>query len=510
MRQHLQLIMDAMNNLDVPAFNLDGFDIASIPVALMNEQLIQRHRMLPLFVQGDKLYVATDDPGQHDALNEIQFHTGLHVAPLIVETQKLNALINRLSHQNENQGLADSVAQAEQDEIDTTCEDEPVVKFIKRIVLDAIKQGASDIHFEPYEYAYRIRYRQDGLLMTVASPPTTLTDRIAVRIKVMANLDISERRLPQDGRFKMRVSPIDSIHFRISTCPTVAGEKIVMRILDITSTRPDIDTLGFLPQQKKHFLNAINRPQGMVLVTGPTGSGKTMTLYSALNILNTGEKNILTVEDPVEINVHGMNQVNINLKAGLTFAGTLRAFLRQDPDVIMIGEIRDLESVEMAIKAAQTGHLVLSTLHTNSAAETLTRLMNMGVPSFNIASAVSLIVAQRLVRRLCNVCKLRRKDLTLHSMMELNIPESDTSLMQSYKASGCNQCTDGYRGRVALFEVMPISKNIAHMIMSGKNALNLLQQAQFEGMQTLHQAGMEQVRQGLTSLEEINRIMVDE
>ena len=492
-------------HFDVPMFDLDGFDASSIPAVLINEKLIQRHRIVPLYIQGNQLYVATDDPSQHDALKEIQFHTGLPVAPLVVETQKLSRLINLLSHQKENQGLINSIEEVKPDDNGNTAgTDEPVVKFIKRIVLDAIKQGASDIHFEPYEQAYRIRYRQDGVLVVVASPPTALSARIAVRIKVMANLDISERRVPQDGRFKMQVSPTESIHFRISTCPTIGGEKIVMRVLDTILTKPDINTLGFLPQQKTHFLNAIARPQGMVLVTGPTGSGKTMTLYSALNILNTGEKNVSTVEDPVEVNVHGINQVNINPKAGLTFASTLRAFLRQDPDVIMIGEIRDLETVEIAIKAAQTGHLVLSTLHTNSAAETLTRLLNMGVHSFNIASSVSLIVAQRLVRRLCEACKIMRHDLTTYSLTESELSNTD-----SYKAQGCSQCTDGYRGRIALFEVMPVSKSMAQMIMSGNNSLDLLQQAQSEGMLTIRQAGLEYVKKGLTSLEEINRIRVD-
>ena len=480
---------------DVPIFDLDGFDITSIPTALINEHLIQRHRIVPLFTKNNLLYVATEDPSQHDAIKEIQFHTGLHVSPLVVETNKLTGLINQLLHQNEKKGLADTVSESINDDTDTTdhsYNDEPVVKFINRLIFDAIEQGASDIHFEPYEHEYRIRYRQDGLLVAIASPPPTLSARITARIKVMAHLDLSERRVPQDGRFRMPISQADSIHFRVSTCPTVGGEKIVMRILDTKLTTPEIDTLGFMPQQKSHFLAAIDRPQGMVLVTGPTGSGKTMTLYSALNILNTGEKNVSTVEDPVEINVHGINQVNVNPKAGLNFAGTLRAFLRQDPDVIMIGEIRDLETAEIAIKASQTGHLVLSTLHTNSAAETLTRLVNMGVPAFNIASSVSLIVAQRLVRRLCPACKIIRDDLN-----------------PSYKAQGCNLCTDGYRGRMALFEVMPITKTIAQMIVSGEHSVDLLKQAQAEGMITIYETGIEKIKLGLTSIEEIKRIMAD-
>jgi len=494
----------------VPMFDLDGIDIAAIPSALVHETLIQRHRVVPLFHQGNQLHVAMDDPSQHEALKEIQFHTGLHVVPLVVETHKLTRLINQLLHHNENQGLADLIAESDPDNLaDKSYDDQPVVRFVKRIILDAIEQKASDIHFEPYEQEYRIRYRQDGLLITVASPPLTLSARIAARIKVMSNLDISERRIPQDGRFRMHVSPTKAIDFRVSTCPTIGGEKIVIRILDIKSTKPAIEMLCFSLQQKNHFLHALSRPQGMILVTGPTGSGKTMTLYSALNTLNTGEKNVSTVEDPVEINVHGINQVNINLKAGLTFANTLRAFLRQDPDVIMIGEIRDLETAEIAVKAAQTGHLVLSTLHTNSAAETLTRLVNMGIPSFNIAGSISLIVAQRLVRRLCTACKLIRNDLSSYNLIELGLPDTEDVILRSHQAHGCNQCTGGYRGRIALFEVMPISKDIAQMIMAGKNSLDLLKQAQAEGMLTIFQDGLEKIKMGLTSLEEVTRIMAD-
>lgn len=496
----------------VDMIDLDSIDIESIPTALVNETLIQRHHIVPLFTQDSQLYVATDDPSQHDALKAFQFHTGLHITPLVAETHKLTKLINQLLNLKEHQGLTDYVGGAQSSDeaviSDQFNEDEPVVKFVKRIILDAIEQGASDIHFEPYECEYRIRYRQDGLLVSVASPPSTLAARIAARIKVMASLDISERRTPQDGRFRMQL-PHQSIDFRVSTCPTVAGEKVVMRILDTHSLKPDIDTLGFTPQQQAQFLHAISRTQGMVLVTGPTGSGKTMTLYSALNILNTGEINVLTVEDPVEINVHGINQVNINTKAGLSFASTLRAFLRQDPDVIMIGEIRDLETAEIAIKAAQTGHLVLSTLHTNSATETLSRLVSMGIPSFNIASSISLIVAQRLVRRLCNACKLLRTDLTPYSLIELGLPDTDTDILHSYQSQGCNQCTNGYRGRIALFEVMPISQSLAHMIMSGKHALDLLKQAKTEGMITLVEAGLEQVKSGLTSIEEIIKLRID-
>ena len=513
-------------NKELAVFDLDDIDIASIPSALMNGELMQRHRAIPLFQQVNQLHVAMAEPVQHDALKDIQFHTGLYVVPVIVETHKLTRLINQLLHQHENQGLADLIAESDHDDpTEQSCEDQPVVKFVKRIILEAIEQNASDIHFEPYEQEYRIRYRQDGFLIAVAAPPLTLSARIAARIKIMSNLDISERRIPQDGRFSMRITHTKTIDFRVSTCPTVSGEKIVMRILDVNSTNLEIDMLCFLSQQKAHFLHALSRPQGMILVTGPTGSGKTMTLYSALNILNTDDRNLSTVEDPVEINVHGMNQVSINPKAGLTFASTLRALLRQDPDVIMVGEIRDLETAEIAVKAAQTGHLVLSTLHTNSAAETLTRLVNMGIPAFNLASSISLIIAQRLIRRLCPACKVIRNDLTSVDTSELRLLRSrihgtapllnsrgsdvTEEIFRSYQAQGCHQCTDGYRGRLALYEVMPISKDLAQMIMTGKSAPDLLKQAQIEGMLTMFESGLEQVRMGLTSLEEITRIMVD-
>ncbi len=495
----------------MPIFDLDAIDITTIPAKLISEHLIQLHRIVPLMQQGHQLQVAMDDPGKHDALREIQFHTGLHVVPTLVESHKLTRVIQHLLQQNEHHGLAELATNARQDDpYDTASEEQPVVKFVRRIIMDAIERGASDIHFEPCITEYRIRYRLDGFLVIAAIPPLNLSAHIATRLKVMANLDISERRIPQDGRFRMQISPLQYIDFRISSCPTVCGEKIVLRILDTQTTKPDIDMPGFLPQQKQLFLKALSRKQGMILVTGPTGSGKTMTLYSALSVLNTDKKNISTVEDPVEMNIHGINQVNINPKAGLTFAGTLRAFLRQDPDVIMVGEIRDTETAEIAIKAALTGHLVLSTVHTNSAAETLTRLVNMGMPSFNIASAVSLIVAQRLVRRLCNACKYIRTDLTPMDLVEPGLSGTDTAILHSFTAPGCHQCTDGYRGRVGLFEMLPVSKTIAQMMISGKNALALHEQAKSEGMLTLYQAGLEKVREGITSLEEIANIMMND
>lgn len=498
----------------VPLVDLDSFDIATIPNALINDTLIMRHRFVPLFQQNNQLYVATDDPSQLDALQDIQFRTGLLVTPRVVDAHQLSVFITQLIHQKENQGLTDYAASTQRaalphTRIEKSNEEDPVVHFVKRILSEAIEQNASDIHFEPYEHEYRIRYRQDGVLMTAASPPPALSSRITARLKVLAHLDTSERRVPQDGRFRMRFTDTKSVDFRVSTCPTVWGEKMVLRLLDVSTTPCDVEILGFSPQQKDQFLTAIARPEGMVLVTGPTGSGKTMTLYAALNTLNTMDRNISAVEDPVEINLSGINQVNINPKAGLTFASALRAFLRQDPDVIMVGEIRDLETAEIAVKASHTGHLVLSTLHTNSASETLTRLLNMGVPGFNIASTVRLIVAQRLVRRLCSNCKFIRTDLTPEDLVNIGFAASDATTLKSYQARGCPQCTGGFRGRVAIFEVMPMSKHIAHLIMAERHAMDLLQQAKTEGMITLYEAGLLQVRLGVTTIEEVKRVIID-
>lgn len=506
-------------NVGLPILDLECIDLESVPATLINEQLIRRTRIVPIATQGDHLYVATDDPYMQSSLKEIQFHTGLHVSPVVVETDKLNHFIDQLLHKKEKQGLADYFGIAK----DTTHlehgasmdsrnhdskEDAPIIKFVNSIIMEAIKKGVSDIHFEPYELSYRIRYRQDGLLHEVATPPIHLAARIASRIKIMANIDISERRIPQDGRFNMKLSQKRPIDFRVSSCPTVSGEKIVVRILDPTAFKLSIESLGFSAQSKSQFIHAINRPQGMVLVTGPTGSGKTATLYAAINSLNTIERNISTAEDPVEINLAGINQVNIHPKAGLTFPVALRAFLRQDPDIIMLGEIRDLETAEIAVKAAQTGHLVLSTLHTNSAAETLTRLIGMGVPSFHIASTTSLIIAQRLVRQLCNHCKVVHEAMNAMRWHEMGFGEHQGNLT-IYKATGCNQCTNGYRGRIGLFEVMPITKDIGQIILSGGTSLDILKQAQREGMLTIHQAGLNKIKEGITTIEEVNRVTVD-
>lgn len=510
------------HNFGVPLIDLDDIDPDSMPTALVNVKLIGRHSIIPLFARGNHLFLATDDPSNQVALKEIQFHTGLNTSSVVVETNKLIKLIDKLLHEKESQGLTDYVDDssdldgleitAEEEEQETGSDnndDAPVVKFVNKILVDAIKKGVSDIHFEPYEREYRIRYRQDGILSEIAAPPVSLSSRITSRIKIMSSLDISERRIPQDGRFKLKLSRNRSIDFRVSTCPTIGGEKVVMRILDPGSTRLGIEALGFSHKQQEYFLHCIEKPQGMILVTGPTGSGKTVTLYTALNILNTKEVNISTAEDPVEIKVPGINQVNINPKAGLTFSGTLRSFLRQDPDIIMVGEIRDLETAEISVKAAQTGHLVLSTLHTNSAAETLTRLLNMGVPSFNIASSVSLIIAQRLARKLCDTCKTIRDDVTPQSLIELGFSEEDSKTVKMHTAVGCNLCTQGYRGRIGLFEVMLMSKTIGQIIMSGGNSLDILKQAQLEGMLTIYQSGLVKIKQGITTMEEVNRVTVE-
>jgi type IV pilus assembly protein PilB len=508
----------------LPLINLEAIEQESVPLSLVNEKLIRRHRLIPLYSRGTQLFVATEDPSKQASLKEIQFHTGLHVYPIVVETDKLTQLIDGLLHKNEDQGLegyydeSQDIAEfeistddeeREEDVTSLSSEDAPIVKFVNRIIVEAIKKGVSDIHFEPYEQEFRIRYRLDGILYHVSSPNLNLASRISARLKIMSNLDISERRIPQDGRFKMKLSRTKAIDFRVNTCPTIGGEKIVIRILDPSATKLGIESLGFNTTQKDNFMHSITRPQGMILVTGPTGSGKTVTLYTALNILNTIDVNISTAEDPVELKLSGINQVNINPKAGLNFSGVLRAFLRQDPDIIMVGEVRDLETAEIAIKAAQTGHLVLSTLHTNSAAETLTRLVNMGVPSFNIASSVSLIIAQRLVRKLCESCKIVRDDTTPKSLEELGFSVEDSKQLQTYKAVGCKLCAHGYRGRIGLFEVMPMTKALGQLIMSGGNSLDILKIAQQDGMLTIYQDGLEKVKHGITSIEEINRVTVE-
>ncbi|HEY8554493.1 MAG TPA: type IV-A pilus assembly ATPase PilB [Burkholderiales bacterium] len=509
----------ASEEFGMPLFDVNALDLECAPVKLVDEKILRRHHVLPLFKRGSRLYVGIADPTNLQALDEIKFHTGLGTEAILVEEDKLAVAIEKCLEAADttlidiaaDDSLENLEIEASQDEKDGIGADEagvndtPIVRFVNKVLIDAINKGASDIHIEPYEKTYRVRYRQDGVLHEVANPPLALASRIAARIKILARLDIAERRVPQDGRIKMRLSKNRAIDFRVSTLPTLWGEKIVLRLLDPTSATLGVDKLGFEEQQKQFFLEAIHRPYGMVLVTGPTGSGKTVTLYTALNILNTPGTNISTAEDPVEINVPGINQVNINDKAGLTFAAALRAFLRQDPDVIMVGEIRDLETAEIAIKAAQTGHMVLSTLHTNDAPATLTRLVNMGVPPFNIASAVNLIIAQRLARRLCNNCKVP-VNVPEPALLKAGFKPEEIGKLQLYGPVGCDACNKGYKGRVGIYQVMPVSEEIGNIIMRGGNQLDIELQAQKEGIPDLRQSGLNKVRQGITSLEEIERV----
>lgn len=503
----------------VPLLDLDAFELGDIPPKYINQKLIEKHHALPIYLQGHTLYIAMADPTNVAALEEFGFNFGLHTEALLVEEEKLVRAIGKLlEHDQENlnvddiddadiSGLEVADEQSRLDEtVNSSDDDAPIVKYINKIMMDAIRRGASDLHFEPYEHKYRIRFRIDGILHEAATPPVNLASRFAARLKVMARLDIAERRLPQDGRIKLKLSRNRAMDMRVNTLPTMWGEKVVIRLLDSSAARLNIDQLGFDEEQKQLYQTALARPQGMILVTGPTGSGKTVTLYTGLNQLNTVERNISTAEDPIEINLPGVNQVQINPKAGLTFAGALRAFLRQDPDVVMVGEIRDLETAEIAIKAAQTGHLVLSTLHTNSAAETLTRMMNMGVPAFNIASSVTLIMAQRLARKLCEHCK-QPDNIPEGELLKLGYSVQQVAAgIRLYRPCGCKECSGGYRGRIGIYEILSMSDNIARIIMQGGNSLLIAAQAQKEGMRTLRQAGLEKARLGITSLAEINRV----
>ena len=503
-------------NFGFPVIDLQHFDTTLVPEGVRDEKLIRKHNALPLYLRGKVLFVAMSDPTDMDALEDIQFNTGYSTELVLVDEISLNETIDVVL-ESESEALqiseidADELSgievQDEKEEETTNQEgdDAPIVVYINKILLDAIKKGASDLHFEPYEQSFRIRFRIDGILTEIAKPPVTLASRMAARLKVMSKLDIAERRLPQDGRIKLALSKKKSIDFRVSTLPTMWGEKIVMRILDSSSAMLGIDMLGYEPEQKKIYTDALAQPQGMILVTGPTGSGKTVSLYTGLNILNTSERNISTAEDPVEINLEGINQVQINTKAGLTFPSALRSFLRQDPDIVMVGEIRDLETAEIAIKAAQTGHLVLSTLHTNSAAETLTRLLNMGVPAYNVASSVTIIIAQRLARRLCNQCK-EEEEIPSEQLIELGFPADKVGTFKLYKAIGCGECTGGYKGRVGIYEVIKISSEISTIIMEGGNSLDIANQCQKEGYNNLRQSGILKAMNGVTSLEEINRV----
>ncbi|MFL1484454.1 type IV-A pilus assembly ATPase PilB [Marinobacter sp. LN3S78] len=517
-----KLAFAAAMEFGVSVLDLSSFLPEMLPEKLVDEKLVRKHSALPLYKRGNRLFIAVSDPTNIQALDEIKFNTGLSTDAILVDDAALRAAIDKyLESQDDSMGdLEDADLEGveteggDHDEDDgavstTDVDDAPIVKYVNKVLLDAIRGGASDIHFEPYEKAYRVRYRTDGMLKEISKPSIKLAPKISARVKIMAQLDISERRVPQDGRIKMKLSKTKAIDFRVNTLPTLWGEKIVLRILDPSQAQMGIDVLGYEEDQKELYMEALKQPQGMILVTGPTGSGKTVSLYTGLNILNTPEINISTAEDPAEINLEGINQVNVNNKVGLGFAEALRAFLRQDPDVIMVGEIRDLETANIAIKAAQTGHLVLSTLHTNSAAETLTRMMNMGVPSFNIATSVSLIIAQRLGRRLCSSCK-QPLDVPKETLLKEGFTEEQIETgFTLYTPKGCDKCNGGYKGRVGIYEVVKITDPLANMIMEEASSLAIAREAQKEGFRNLRQAALRKVIEGVTSLEEANRVTKD-
>ncbi len=497
---------NASKTYDIPFFDLDTLELSTLPVNLLNEKLIRQHNILPLYVRDKSVCIAVSDPTNLQALDDIKFHCQLSPETVLVEEDKLSKILNKiLNHTPLKTPLkSPSTSTTFDDDIDEA----PIVQFVNKLLLDAVQQGASDIHLEPYENNFRIRFRIDGILRQITSPTGDFTNRIISRIKVMAKMDIAERRIPQDGRIKLYL-PQQAIDFRVNSCPTLFGEKIVLRILDPNIAKIGIEKLGFEPEQKALFLTAIHKPYGMILVTGPTGSGKTVTLYTALNLLNQVERNICTAEDPVEITVEGINQVNINVKSGLTFANTLRAFLRQDPDVIMVGEIRDLETADIAVKAAQTGHLVLSTLHTNDVPQTLNRLLQMGVEPFNLASAIILMMAQRLARRLCEHCKVPTNyPEALLIAAGFNCKELPT--LKLYAAKGCPHCKAGYQGRIGIFQVMMLSEAMRTLILTGGNALEIATLAQAEGIKDLRASGLNKLRLGVTSLEEIDRVTTEQ
>lgn len=501
----------------LPLLDLDAFDPQRLAMGAIDAKIIQSYKVLPLLKRGSRLVVATADPADHEAEDKIKFQSQAQVELVVVEYDKLARLIDQAGESANSQisrlvgeefdlgdlgDVGDPAAEAKEQASEV--DDAPVVRFLQKMLIDAINMRASDLHFEPFEHFYRIRFRVDGELREIAQPPSAIKEKLASRIKVISKLDIAERRIPQDGRMKLRIGPDKSIDFRVSTLPTLHGEKIVMRILDSSAAKLGIDALGYEPEEREKLLRAIHRPYGMILVTGPTGSGKTVSMYTCLNLLNQPGVNISTAEDPAEINLPGINQVNVNEKAGLTFANALRAFLRQDPDIIMVGEVRDLETADIAIKAAQTGHLVFSTLHTNDAPTTLTRLMNMGVPAFNIASSVILITAQRLARKLCTQCK-SPVDLPADTLLEAGFREEDVDgSWKPYKAGKCNACGgSGYKGRIGIYQVMPISEEIQRIILNHGTAMDIAEQARKEGVRSLRESGLVKVRQGLTSLEEI-------
>jgi type IV pilus assembly protein PilB len=509
----------AAQEFGAPLLDLDSYDFTHIPRKLVDTKLIKQHNVLPLFRRANRLHLAVSDPGNIAAFDEIKFHTGINNDVVVVEEEKLTLAIadyiNREEVQNGSiteldadalEELNVEILSVDSPEQETSTADEaPIVKFVNKVLLDAIRTGASDIHIEPYEQTYRVRFRTDGILHEVTRPPINIAGRIASRVKIMSQMDIAEKRLPQDGRIQMKIFENRAIDFRVNTLPTLWGEKIVLRILDPSSAQMSIEALGFEEVQKQQFLSALHLHQGLILVTGPTGSGKTVSLYTGLNILNTPERNISTAEEPVEINLEGINQVPVNNKIGLDFPAALRAFLRQDPDVIMVGEIRDLETAEIAIKASQTGHLVLSTLHTNSAPETLTRLRDMGIPAFNLATSVSLIIAQRLARRLCQHCK-EAAEYPEKVLLEEGFLSEQLSTLQLFKAVGCEKCKEGYKGRVGIYEVVPITDVMSRIIMADGNSIEIADQAQKEGFHNLRRSALVKAGMGLTSLEEANRL----
>lgn len=514
----------ASDEFGTPLFDLSAFNMVMSPRSLVDSKLIQKHHTIPLFRRGNRLFIAVSDPTNLRALDEIKFHTGINTDAILVEEGVLAAAIQKyLEASDDAMGSLGELDEAGLEDLDIEAVDDdardddgavqgadeaPIVKFINKVLIDAIRGGASDIHFEPYEKSYRIRYRTDGILYDVAKPPVNLSHRLAARLKVMSQMDISERRVPQDGRIKMKLSKSRAIDFRVNSLPTIWGEKVVLRILDPSSAKLGIDALGYEPDQKEMYMRALQQPQGMILVTGPTGSGKTVSLYTGLNILNTSEINISTAEDPVEINLEGINQVNVNPKVGLNFADALRSFLRQDPDVIMVGEIRDLETAEIGIKAAQTGHMVMSTLHTNSAAETITRLLNMGVAPFNVATTVNLIIAQRLARKLCPACAVPA-EIPHETLMHEGFTEEQLRSATIMKPVGCPKCQNGYKGRVGIYEVVRITPKISRIIMEEGNSIMIDEAAREEGFNSLRTSALVKCAAGVTSLEEVNRVTKD-
>jgi type IV pilus assembly protein PilB len=522
----LRVAEAASDEFGTPLLDLTAFNMDASPKNLVDAKLVEKHHTIPLYRRGNRLYLAVSDPTNLHALDEIKFHTGISTEAILVDEAALSrVLVKFLKAAEEASGSAfgslegigledlniegEGGPQTDEDgEVKTDADETPIVRFVHKVMLDAIRGGASDIHFEPYEKTYRIRYRTDGILHEVSRPPVALAPRLAARLKVMSQMDISERRVPQDGRIKMRLSRTQAIDFRVNTLPTIYGEKVVLRILDPASAQLGIEALGFEEYQRELYMKYLFQPQGMMLFTGPTGSGKTVSMYTGLGILNTDERNISTAEDPVEINMSGINQVHVNPKVGLTFAEALRSFLRQDPDIIMVGEIRDLPTAEIAVKAAQTGHMVMSTLHTNSACETITRLLNMGVAPFNVATSVNLIIAQRLGRRLCQHCA---KDVRLPEEVLLaeGFLPSELPTMTLKGPVGCPKCFQGYKGRVGIYETVPVTKELSEIIMAGGNAIELDAMARKQGFDTLRRSALIKAARGLTSLEEVNRVTKD-